>query len=610
MRVLSIPLFLVSFSVGAQTGPGGVGSSATNVLWLRADAGVTHSSGAVSQWSDQSGNANHAVLPGTIPTATPAYVTGSVNGYPSLDFDGSDDQLWVADHSSIDLTAWHFFIVVTADLLKDYNAWMVKGNDSQENYEMLSYLDGNVHTPTYYTDATRTFPSSAGGQVTTTAFDVIEYSYNTSVGRDVYKNAGSIHTDNESKTPQTNNHPLFIGNERSTTGRVVNGDMAEVIAFNARLNATQRLLVNNYLAAKYGRSLATGDIYNEDDAGNGDHDHDVAGIGRTSSGDLQTAGRGSGIVLISKAGYGGLQDNEFLLWGHEGGALGTWGVTDLPTGVQGRWQRVWRVSEVNASGGAVNVGNVDMSFDLNGLGPVTTSELRLLVDTDNDGLFADETPISGAIDDGGGMYRFAGVSALQNNRRFTLGTTNILSTPLPVELLHFTAEAIGPSRVRLTWATASEQDNAGFTVERSEDLEQWTAVAQMAGAGDAQTTLTYEAHDDEAPPTQLYYRLRQTDMDGSSTLSAVVPVDLRGQQDIVLMPNPANGPVDLVLGPGSAPVLGLDLVDGSGRVLQLPVTPNGADRWRFDATALAPGAYVLRVHQAGDGPTRQLRLLR
>ncbi|MBL8010215.1 MAG: hypothetical protein JNJ64_10065, partial [Flavobacteriales bacterium] len=57
-------------------------------------------------------------------------------------------------------------------------------------------------------------------------------------------------------------------------------------------------------------------------------------------------------------------------------------------------------------------------------------------------------------------------------------------------------------------------------------------------------------------------------------------------------------------------VLGLDLVDGSGRVLRLSATPNGADRWRFDATALAPGAYVLRVHQAGDGPTRQLRLLR
>ncbi|MBK9273576.1 MAG: hypothetical protein IPM49_03425 [Flavobacteriales bacterium] len=610
MRAITIPFLLCSTMLCAQTGPGGVGTSATNVLWLRADAGVTHSSGAVSQWNDQSGNANHAVLPGTIPTATPAYVTGSVNGYPSLDFDGSDDQLWVADHSSIDLTAWHFFIVVTADLLKDYNAWMVKGNDSQENYEMLSYLDGNVHTPTYYTDGTRTFPSSAGGQVTTTAFDVIEYSYNTTVGRDVYKNAGSIHTDNESKTPQTNNHPLYIGNERGTTGRVVNGDLAEVIAFNARLNATQRLLVNNYLAAKYGRSLATGDIYNEDDAGNGDHDHDVAGLGRTNAGDLQTAGRGSGIVLIDKAAHSGLQDNEFMLWGHDGGALGTWGVGDLPTGVQGRWQRVWRVSEVDAVGSAVNVGNVDMSFDLNGLGSVTTSELRLLVDTDNDGLFADETPISGAINDGGGMYRFAAVSALQNNRRFTLGTTNILSTPLPVELLHFTAEAIGPSRVRLTWATASEQDNAGFAVERSEDLEQWNVVAHVAGAGDAQTTMHYEALDAEAPPVLLYYRLRQSDLDGSSTLSSVVAVDLRHSATAVLVPNPADGPVDLVLSPGTAPVLSLDVVDGSGRVLPVPMMPHGADRWRFDATALAPGAYVLRVHRAGDVAPLQLRLLR
>jgi hypothetical protein len=610
MRVLSLVLPFVALTTHAQTGPGGVGTSATNVLWLRANTGVTHSSGAVSQWNDQSGNANHAVLPGTIPTATPAYVTGSVNGYPSLDFDGSDDQLWVADHSSIDLTAWHFFIVVTADLLKDYNAWMVKGNDSQENYEMLSYVNGNVHTPTFYTDGTRTHPSSAGGQVTTTAFDVIEYSYNTSVGRDVYKNAGSIHTDNESKTPQTNNHPLFIGNERSTTGRVVNGDIAEVIAYNARLNATQRLIVNNYLAAKYGRSPASGDIYNEDDAGNGNYDHDVAGLGRTNSGDLHTAGRGSGVVLLSKAAHGGLQDNEFLLWGHDGGALGTWGVTDLPTGVQGRWQRVWRVSEVDASGGAVNVGDVDMSFDLTGLGAVTASHLRLLVDTDGDGLFADETPINGAIDDGGGMYRFAAVSALQNNRRFTLGTTNIISTPLPVELLHFNAEAVGPSSVEMHWATASEQDNAGFAVERSQDLEQWTVVAHVAGAGDAQTTMHYEALDAQAPASVLYYRLRQSDLDGTATLSEVVPVDLRHASSAVLVPNPADGPVDLVLGPGTAPVLSLDLVDGSGRVRSVPVVPHGTDRLRFDATALAPGAYVLRVHRTGDVAPLQLRLLR
>ncbi|HMR29282.1 MAG TPA: hypothetical protein PKE21_17530, partial [Flavobacteriales bacterium] len=78
----------------------------------------------------------------------------------------------------------------------------------------------------------------------------------------------------------------------------------------------------------------------------------------------------------------------------------------------------------------------------------------------------------------------------------------------------------------------------------------------------------------------------------------------------VLVPNPADGPVDLVLGPGMAPVLSLDLVDGSGRVIPVPMVPHGTDRWRFDATALAPGAYVLRVHRAGDGAPLQLRLIR
>lgn len=251
-----------------------------------------------------------------------------------------------------------------------------------------------------------------------------------------------------------------------------------------------------------------------------------------------------------------------------------------------------------------------MSFDLSDLGAVTASHLRLLVDTDNDGLFADETPISGAVNDGGGMYRFAAVSALQNGRRFTLGTSNLSSTPLPVELLHFTADPAGPASVRLSWATASEHNNAGFTVERSKDLHTWTTVAHVTGAGDAQTTLNYDAMDHQAPPALLYYRLRQIDLDGSSLLSATVSVDLRHSAIAVLVPNPADGPVDLVLAPGAAPVLGLDLVDGSGRVLPLAPMPNGNDRWRFDVSMLAPGAYVVRVHQAGDKPPGQLRLLR
>jgi hypothetical protein len=98
---------------------------------------------------------------------------------------------------------------------------MVKGDDGLENYEMLSYNDGNLHTPIRYTDATRTSPNAPAGQLNTSTFEIIEYSYSAAVGRDAWKNnsATTIITDNENKTPTVNALPLYIGNERSTTGR-------------------------------------------------------------------------------------------------------------------------------------------------------------------------------------------------------------------------------------------------------------------------------------------------------------------------------------------------------------------------------------------------------
>lgn len=611
LSLLLLPL-LVVHAGSAQTGPGGIGSSGNNVLWLDASYGATQSGGLVSQWNDRSGNSNHALLPGTIPTAKPAYVSASVNGYPSLDFDGTDDQLWVSDHASLDLTQWHFFMVVTADLQKNYNAWMVKGDDSDENFEMLSYNDGNLHTPTKYTDGTRTFPSSAGGQVTTTSFEVIEYSYSTGVGRDVYKNAANIITDNENKTPKVNNLPLYIANERSTTGREVNGDIAEVIAYNAPLNSAQRLIVNNYLAAKYARTLSAGDIYVQDNPGNGNFDHDVAGIGRVDASNMQTDSRGSGIVQIGKAGYSGLGDDEFLLWGHDNATLGAYGSTDFPSGMQGRFHRVWRVSEVNSSGSGVNVGNTDITFDLAGLGAVTASDLRLLVDTDGDGVFADETPISGAANVSGTLYRFSNSSALQNGRRFTLGTINMSSTPLPVELLSFEGRATSPTSALLEWSTATERDNDHFTLERSVDAENWLPVGVVDGAGSSTEERRYSLEDTEAPGGLCYYRLRQTDLDGASSLSGAISVRFETITNAspFAYPNPSDGPVVVVLPDDLDDALGFTLIDPKGGAIPVGFQKIGPGRYRIDPGPLPSGSYVLQASRPSTEVAYSIRIMR
>lgn len=587
----------------AQTGPGGVGTSATNVLWLAADRGISVTSGAVTNWADQSGNGFNAVP--NAATARPAFVSSSVNGYPSLSFDGANDELWINDNASFDLTQWHFFIVPRVGVQKNYNAWLTKGNDSQENYEMLSFSDGNIHVPTYYTDASRSTPNAPVGMVTTTGFNIIEYSYSSAVGRDIYKNGASSYTDDESKTPATNNFSLYIGNERSTSGRFINASLAEVVMYNTRLNDAQRIIVNNYLAAKYGIALSANDIYTQDNAGSGNYDHDVAGIGRVDASNIQSDSQGSGIVrVLNPAGMG---DGEYYLFGHDNGALGTYQTSDYPSGLQGRLVRVWRGNEVGT------ITSFNVRFDLTGLGPVTATQLRLLIDTDNDGTFADETPggggvISGATLVSGNIYQFAGVTGLNNNVRFTLGTTNIVSTPLPVSLKQFTAVR-ETDLVRVDWTTLEEKNNRLFSVERSKDGIDF----ELVGSRQGQFTSSGEKHytiRDHAPFKEVsYYRLKQEDHDGTTAYSQVVVIPAKKSvlSDLQLYPNPCTTSFKLRCKACDTPFLHLEVTSSFGVPCYSIALHPGVDVMDVQPEpALPPGVYMVSIGNGSEVVTRRL----
>ena len=69
-NTVTILILLMSSLLNAQTGPGGVGNSSNNNLWLRADAGTFIDAGVtpadntnqIQQWNDQSGNSKNAIL--------------------------------------------------------------------------------------------------------------------------------------------------------------------------------------------------------------------------------------------------------------------------------------------------------------------------------------------------------------------------------------------------------------------------------------------------------------------------------------------------------------------------------------------------------------------
>ncbi|GAB2963385.1 hypothetical protein GCM10027048_35430 [Hymenobacter coalescens] len=124
--------------------------------------------------------------------------------------------------------------------------------------------------------------------------------------------------------------------------------------------------------------------------------------------------------------------------------------------------------------------------------------------------------------------------------------TNIVApTPLPVELTAFVAKASG-SAVALTWETALEKNSAYFAVERAAADAPFREVLRVSAAGNSTGLRRYAVRDAEAgalPAGTLYYRLRQVDLDGTTTYSDAQVVRWQpkaGVAALTIHPNPAT----------------------------------------------------------------------
>lgn len=96
---------------------------------------------------------------------------------------------------------------------------------------------------------------------------------------------------------------------------------------------------------------------------------------------------------------------------------------------------------------------------------------------------------------------------------------------LPIELLSFNAETEF-DQVIAEWTTGTERGSDYFTVERSLDRTTFEAIGRVEAAGESQEVRDYRFVDPAPHIGTSYYRLRETDVDGTGFLSDVVSVDL------------------------------------------------------------------------------------
>ncbi len=146
------------------------------------------------------------------------------------------------------------------------------------------------------------------------------------------------------------------------------------------------------------------------------------------------------------------------------------------------------------------------------------------------------------------------------------GVFELDNAVLPIKLFLFIGEALN-DRIILRWKTASEIGNDFFTVEKSLDGEVWDPLGTVKGAGNSTDIREYSYIDYEPNNGIQFYRLKQTDFDGSFRYSEIISVSMQNSlTNSIVYPNPSDG--EFLIGYDNlATTFNVTIFDLSGKVV-------------------------------------------
>ena len=176
---------------------------------------------------------------------------------------------------------------------------------------------------------------------------------------------------------------------------------------------------------------------------------------------------------------------------------------------------------------------------------------------------------------------------------------------LPVSLIDFNGLYRNEGKVELNWVTNFEQNSDRFEIERSFDGISWQKVGVMKAQGVSTVRKSYsftdEAGRNVAIKKDLYYRLRQVDLDNKSAYSRILIVRVYNTHSIKMIsvtPNPAKNDiaVNVQLNEGSFIVMKVISSNGVEVMKKSLKASAGASSYILEGTSnLQRGMYVLEV---------------
>lgn len=204
--------------------------------------------------------------------------------------------------------------------------------------------------------------------------------------------------------------------------------------------------------------------------------------------------------------------------------------------------------------------NQDVKFTVNDPSQ-TNTWYKWQVSKDGGATFADSTAPAEATFNGNSYdltLNFTNVSTDQNGYKYRLvvstsaaGLANPGCTyvneytmivtscgPTPVTFTQFNGR-LQDGKVVLDWQTSQESNSDRFEVQRSFDGQNFSVIGSVKSAGNSNMTKNYGFTDHQpGSSAQVFYRLRQVDLDGRSELTSVVRIALAAKGAFQVYPNP------------------------------------------------------------------------
>ncbi len=164
---------------------------------------------------------------------------------------------------------------------------------------------------------------------------------------------------------------------------------------------------------------------------------------------------------------------------------------------------------------------------------------------------------------------------------------------LPITLYRFTTFLNTNNTVSLEWTSLAEVNNHFYSLYKSANGKDWTLITHVTGAGNSSEERTYKKIDNTPYKPLSYYRLTQTDFDGTTKELGIRSINIGFESKLNAYPNPVKG-VLIIEGLSSAKDI-ISIMNSLSQPCRVSIISDTRHSVNLDVSFLPSGVYFVNT---------------